>query len=138
MARTIGGVIAGLVIALAAMMGVSWVNQLLYPALKVPLGNVERMGEAMLALPVGAQVIIAAAWLVGALVGGWVAGAISKRSWPVWLIAGAVALLAIANVLAISHPMLLKIMALVAPLVGGALANALLRRTPSAGMGAPA
>ena len=138
MARVIGGLIGGLAVALAALFGVGWVNQLLYPGLgDMPMNDKARLGEMMLALPIGAQLIVALAWLVGALVGGWVAGAISRRNWTVWAIAGVVAVIAIGSIVMVSYPLLLNVAAVVAPLIGGYLATLLLRRTPSAGMGAP-
>jgi hypothetical protein len=138
MARIVLGVIVGLVVALAALMGVGWVNQLVYPALgSVPIDNQTRLGEIMLGLPVGAQLIIAAAWFTGALVGGWAAGAISRLGWTVWLITGIVAAIAVMSVLAVTYPRLLQICSVAAPLLGGIAASALLRRTPSAGMAAP-
>ena len=139
MVRIVVGLIVGLVVALAALLGVGWVNQLVYPALgAVPMDNQARVGEILMALPVGAQIIIAAAWFAGALIGGWAAGAISRRGGTVWLITGVVVAIAVMNVLLITYPRLLQICALVAPLLGGLAAQALLRRTPAAGMGAPA
>ena len=139
MMRVIGGLVGGILLGLVGLLGVSWVNQLLYPALStVPINDKVRAGEIMLGLPLGAQIIIAAAWFAGALAGGWVAGAISRQGWTVWVIAGLVAVIAVMNVVVISHPLLLQIASVVAPLLGGALAAALVRRTPSAGMGAPA
>jgi hypothetical protein len=139
MVRIVVGLIVGLVVALAALMGVGWVNQLVYPALgAVSIDNQARLGEIMLALPVGAQVIIAAAWFAGALVGGWAAGAISRLGWTIWLITGIVAAIAVMSVMAVTYPRLLQICSVVAPLLGGVAARALLRRTPAAGMGAPA
>ena len=139
MVRIIGGLVAGLVIALVAIFGVSWVNQLLYPALgNVTLADRDSFGRIIEASGIGAQLIFAISWFAGALVGGWVAGAISDRRWPLWTIVVLIVLNAVASALMGGYPVLLQISAVVAPLLGGLLASAIVRRTPSAGMGAPA
>ncbi|WP_135084164.1 hypothetical protein [Sphingomonas parva] len=137
--RIIGGLVAGFVIALVAIFGVSWVNQLLYPALgTVSMADRNNFGAIIESSGVGAQLIFAISWFAGAFVGGWVAGAISGRRWALWTIAGLILLNAAASALLGRYPPLLQVSAIIAPLLGGWLAGALLRRTPSAGMGAPA
>ena len=139
MVRVIGGLVAGLIVALVAIFGVSWANQLLYPALgNVSLSDAGKFGTILEASGVGAQLIFAISWFAGALVGGWVAGAISLRRWPLWVVVAILALNSIASALIGVYPLVLQLGAVVAPLLGGLLASALLRRTPSAGMGAPA
>ena len=135
MGRVIAGVIAGLGVAMAAIWCIEMVNHLIHPVpADVRMSDPARLERFVLGLPIGAQLFVAGGWFVGALIGGWVAGAISRRGWAVWLIAILVAIAGIANLLYVAHPLLLQIAAIVAPLLGGLAAAALLRRTPSAGM----
>lgn len=139
MVRVIGGVVLGLIAGMIAVWCVEMVNHLLYPIpADVRIDNPERLGEFVRTMSIGAQLFVAGGWLVGAFVGGWVAGTISRRNWTIWLIAVLVAAAGIANVLYVAHPLLLQIASVVSPLIGGLIASALLRRCPSAGMSAPA
>ena len=138
MARVIGGVLLGLIAAFVAIWSVEMVNHLIYPLPRdIRVDDPEGLGAYVSAMSIGAQLFVAGGWLAGAFVGGWVAGSISRRTWTIWLIAGLIVIAGLANILYVTHPAFLKIASVIAPLIGGLFAALLLRRCPSAGMGAP-
>jgi hypothetical protein len=129
MLRTIGGILAGVVAAFAAIWCVEMVGHILYPIPSdVTLNDGARLGAFILSMPVGAQLFVLAAWLLGALAGGLVAALISRQRWTAWLIAGLVAVAGLINIFWLPHPELLQIGSVVAPLLGGLLASQLARR----------
>jgi hypothetical protein len=129
MGRTIGGIIAGIVAALATISLVGILSNLLHP---LPAGLSMYDGAAVRAyfamMPRFAQAFVALAWFLGALVGGLVAAAVSRRLRSLWAITAVVASLGILNVVKIPHPFLLQIAAVAAPLLGGLLASLIVRR----------
>ena len=130
MARTIGGIVAGIVAGFAVIWAIEMIGHLVYPVPSdLAMTDRQRLGEFVSAMPLGAQLFVFVAWLAGALVGGVVAGRISRRHWAVWLITGLVALAALINIFWIPHPVLLQIGAVVAPLIGGLIASRMVPRT---------
>lgn len=66
--------------------------------------------------------IVAAAYFLSALAGGYVAARISRRSWAAWAIAGLVVTGAVLSLFQFPHPLWMQIASVAAPLLGGALA----------------
>lgn len=129
MKRLIGGIAAGIVVAFATVWIIDMVGHLLYPIpTDLDIRDFEAIGRYIQAMPAPAMALVLLAWFAGALVGGLVAGLISRRHWPVWLIAALVACAGIVNVMMIAHPTLLQIGAVVAPLLGGLVASQIVRR----------
>jgi hypothetical protein len=118
--RTIGGIIAGVVVAAALVVILETIGHLIFPPPEgVDLKDPETLKTLMNAIPVGAKVAVLIAWFGGALGGGIVAKLVTKKSWspwvitafmlamcgfsltmfphPVWMIAGAIALPVIAG-----------------------------------------
>lgn len=135
MARIIGGLVAGLVAAFAAIWLVELIGHQFYPMPPVDVTDRAALEALIASLPTGAMLFVAFAWFCGALVGGAVAARISHRRWAAWAIAAIVALAAILNVLMLPHPVWMQIAALVAPLLGGWLAGHAAR--PDAVVGTP-
>ncbi len=138
MGRIIGGLVAGVVAAFAAIWAIQLVGHFFYPVPSdLSIGNREQLAAFVRGLPAGAQAFVVAAWLGGALVGGTVAYRISRRRWSAWAIAAVVAFASILNILMIPHPEWMQIGAVAAPLLGGLLASHLGRPRTEAGNGAP-
>ncbi len=116
MGRIIGGILAGIAAMLALVMAIELAAHLLFP---VPSDRE--------AIPVGVQLLIPAAYFLGALVGGAVAVRISARVWTAWAVAGFVAAGAIWSMFMIPHPQWMQIAVIVAPLAGGLVAAHLAR-----------
>lgn len=132
MSRIILGLVAGAVAAFASVFLVETVGHSVYPVpADLSTGNEEQMAALIRSLPLGALAFVAAAWFLGALIGGGVAAVISRRRWAAWLIGGLVAAAAIVTIFMIPHPEWLQVSALIAPLLGGILAGHLAPRTQS-------
>ncbi len=123
MLRTIGGIIAGIAIGLAAIMAVQFVGQQIYPTGNVDLRDREAMAALIASLPARALMFVVLAWFLGAFVGGAVAARISGHRWAAWAIGGLIALTGVANVLMYPHPLWMQIAAVVAPLLGAVIAG---------------
>lgn len=122
--RTIGGIIAGIVLGVAAMMIVTFVGGIFFPVQgEVDLNDPESIRSMFAASPLAAKIIILLSWFTAALVGGAVAKRIGRRAWTVWAVAGLFVLMALTNVLVLPMPVWMQIVALIAPLLGGWLAG---------------
>jgi MFS family permease len=114
MGRIIGGLATGVVVFLIVLGVIEFLAHQISPA--------EGSGT-MLA-------IVAAAYLLSALAGGYVAAKISHRSWTAWAIAGIVVLGAIWSLFQYPQPLWMQIASVVAPLLGGAAAARLAGHAP--------
>jgi hypothetical protein len=141
MGRLILGILAGIVAAFAAIWAVEMVHHLVYPVPRgVTLTDTAGLARYIESMTLTQMLFIAAGWLVGAAVGGIVAWSIARREAALWTVAGLVALAGIANILYVSHPLFLQLSSVVAPLIGGLIARAVVRSrgaaTRPAGAGA--
>ena len=124
MGRTILGIGLGILVAFATVFAIDLAGHQLYPLPSdLDLHDPEAVGAFVRAMPAGASALVVIAWFVGALDGGVVAAAISRRAWTVWPVAAAVVTGGAVNVLMIPHPVMLQIAAVVAPLLGGLAAS---------------
>ena len=114
MGRIIGGIAAGIVVAMAAIMGIELIGHMIYPL--PPEADVRT-------LPLWAQLFVLAGWFLGALLGGATAASIARRAWPAWLIAAFVAVGGIVVIFMLPHPELMQVGAVIAPAIGGLLAG---------------
>jgi hypothetical protein len=129
MIRSILGVIAGIVVAVLTVMAVQGLGHALYPyPADVDLNDPEQIARVFPTIPIAAKLFVVAAWFGGALAGAAVAKAIAGRDWAAWTIAVLIAIGALANIFVIPHPVWMQVSAVVAPLLGGLIANHLVRR----------
>ena len=130
MLKILAGLVAGLVVALAAIYVIWLVGLQIYPLPpESGQGSLESEGALIQAMPTGAQAFIALAWLGGAFVGGLTAVQISRRYWPGWIIAALVAFISISNIVMFPHPEWMQIAAVIVPVIGGLLATHWARRS---------
>ena len=136
--RALGGLLAGIVAAVLAMMAVGFVGNLIVP-LNGPAdpARSDQVREAIAAAPADQQAVILLCWFAAAFAGAAVAKWIAGVSWPGWTIAGLLALI-LAGTFLVPLPMWMQALAVVGPLVGGLLADLLVRRRPGADAGATA
>lgn len=129
--KTALAILAGLVSAFALIFLVELAAHQIWPVPAFDAKNPDAMRAAMEAMPPGALISVAAAWIVGTFGGGWLAARIARRIWPAYVIGGFVALASVANLLMLPHPLWFWPVALiVVPFtahVAGALGN---KRTP--------
>ncbi|HEV2815856.1 MAG TPA: hypothetical protein VGW40_01335 [Allosphingosinicella sp.] len=124
-AGIIVGVIAGFVATiLFAILAIS----LTAPSVgRVDVADPRQVVEAFAAMPQSAKIALMAAWLVGALVGAAIGKLIARRGWVAWTIAALIALYVVLNVLILPLPGWMQALSIAAPLIGGLLANHLVK-----------
>ena len=129
MLKTVAGLAAGLIVALASIYVIWLVGLQLYP-LPAESGftSLESEGALIQAMPMGAQIFIALAWFGGAFIGGLTAAHISRRLWPAWVVAALVACISISNIVMFPHPEWMQLAAIIVPALGGLLATHWARR----------
>jgi len=106
--------------ALAAMLIVSAVGYL------YPIPALESDDPAALAAVVGsmsatARLAVAAAWLIGPLIGAWLALRISDWRPSAWIVSFVVLVGSVLNIVSLPHPFWMQACAVLLPLLGGAL-----------------
>jgi hypothetical protein len=130
MIRAVLGIVAGLAAAVLTVMAVQALGHALYPyPADVDLSDPEQIARVFPTIPVAAKLFVVAAWLGGALIGAAVAKAIVGRSWAAWAITGFIAVGAVMNLFVIPHPVWMQLSAVIAPLLGGIIANHLVGRS---------
>ena len=133
MLRTVLGIVAGVMLAFAALIGLEMAG---HAAMPPPAGlgpsNPEDLKQMVAAAPLAAKAWVVFGWFVAPLAGGWLARRLSGKGWAGWIIAGLILLGGIANILMIPHPLWMQIAAVAAPLVAGAV----VMRLPSPGSAA--
>jgi uncharacterized membrane protein len=112
MLRIIGGIVAGLAAVFATTLILELLAHQIFP---IP-------GEGQ-PLPIGIQLFVVFAWFTASVVGGVLAGRIAGARWAVWVIAIFCAASGVATVLMFPHPVWMQIASVVAPLIGGFIAN---------------
>ncbi len=140
MGRIVAGVVLGIIAAFAAQAVIDILTNLIFPAPPVDMWDKRQVEAVIAARPAGALLLTALAYLIGALAGGYVAQAVARRSWALWVPVGLMELFAI--VIAFSYPLptWTKLAIIVAPIVGGLLARHLAPKpvvAPNAGEAAP-
>lgn len=105
MLRSILGVIAGTVSAVAIVLAVETVGHLLYPPPPgTDLSDPAALAKIIDVLPAGALVAVMIAWIAGALGGGAVAAAIARRPWPAWVVGALMLAGGLWSMVVIPHP----------------------------------
>ena len=133
MLRTVLGIVAGVLLAFAALIGLEMAGHAaMPPPAGLDLTNPEDLKQMVAAAPLAAKAWVVFGWFVAPLAGGWLARRLSGKGWAGWIIAGLILLGGIANILMIPHPLWMQIAAVAAPLLAGAV----VMRLPSAGSAA--
>ena len=117
----IAGFIATILFAILAM-------SLFAPSLGgLEVGDPKQVIEAFAGMPQGAKIALMLAWLVGALVGAAIGKRIARKGWVAWTVAALIALYVVLNVLILPLPGWMQALSIAAPLIGGLLANHLVK-----------
>lgn len=133
MLRNIGGVIAGLLVGVVAMMLIAMLGGMLFPTdVRVDPSDSAQISAAFDASPTGAKLVIILSWFTAALAGGAVAKLISGERWAAWTVAALFALYVLASVFVLPMPAWMQVLAVAAPLIGGWIASHFGRRTAAA------
>ncbi|GAA0650398.1 hypothetical protein [Brevundimonas lenta] len=123
MLRIILGILAGVAVAMVLVICLELAGHAVFPP-PAGLDPLDKADQARLIamMPLGAALTVVNAWLLGSWGGAAVAGLISRRMWPGWVIAALIACGGLYTVLTIPHPLWMQVAAVAAPLIGGWLA----------------
>jgi hypothetical protein len=111
---TLGGLAAGLATAMLLIMTIEAIGNQLYPP---PAGYDMAAGSAA-SLPFGNLIFPVIGWLLGTLMGAWIAVRLSGHDWAAWAVGGFVLAASMLNLLLITHPLWVIVAAVAAPLTG--------------------
>lgn len=130
--RAFAAIVIGIVAGLAALLGLSWLGNSLYPvAVDASIASpVEQAAAAIADAPLPLLLIIAGAWFAAGLVGGWAAKSVSGRGRVAWVTVAILTLLLFANIFFAPFPGWMQIASVAAPLIGGLLGNHLSPERP--------
>ena len=130
MGRIIGGILAGIIVALALQAAMDAIGNMIFPSPRIDnIWDKNQINAVFATRPVGALLLMALGYLVGAAVGGYVAKRISRRAWTVWVPAGLMTVFAATVVLAYSFATWARIAIAASPLIGGLIAERLSPRS---------
>ncbi|HEY6916541.1 MAG TPA: hypothetical protein VI381_02770 [Allosphingosinicella sp.] len=122
--RAIGGVIGGIVGGFIVTLFVTIFTFAIHPMPKGfnPKSAVD-LGNYYMTAPFAALAVIVLGLFLGGLAGGAAANAIAARRWPAWIVGALLSLYTLSEMLLVPHPQWMQISALLAPLVGAAIAH---------------
>ena len=133
MGRTIAGVVVGVVVAWLTIMLAEFASAPLHP---MPAGLDMRDPESVAAfvatLPASALLLVLSGWVLGGLVGGYVAASISRKPRPALTVGVVIVVGVIANAVMIPHPMWMTIAGVLLPVPAAWLGAKLATRGASA------
>jgi hypothetical protein len=126
--RAVAGIIVGLVVGflVTIVIGIVAVGAAVGAAPgqgDVNLSDPNLIVEIFAEMPLGAKLALMAAWFGGAFAGAAIGKLIARRGWVAWTIAGLMAAYVVANVLILPMPGWMQALSVLAPLLGGLLAN---------------
>jgi hypothetical protein len=106
MVRLILGIIAGLIAAVITVALVEALGHMIYPPpAGVDISDPEQLSAIMSTIPLGAKIAVLVAWAIGIVVGSAVAIIIGRKTWPAWVVGGAVLLMGAITMYMIPHPL---------------------------------
>ena len=123
--RAIVGIVVGLVAGFAAaiLIGIIGVGATATAPAGVDASDPRQVVEAFANMPDSAKIALMIAWFAGGLVGALVAKLIARVAWAAWVVAALIALYVVLNVLVLPLPGWMQALSVVAPLLGGLIAN---------------
>lgn len=124
--KTVLGVVAGCVVAIACIFGIEAVSHLVFPPpAGTDLTDPAQMARVMEIIPPAAMAFVVAAWFLGTLAGAWVADALAKRALAGWIVALLVIAGGVYTMMTIPHPAWMWAAGIGLPLVAAWLAQRL-------------
>jgi hypothetical protein len=112
MGRIVLGIVAGVLTVILAVGTLELAAHLVFPV---------RSDSAP--MPAAVQLLVLAAYFLGAFLGALVAVRISRRTWTAWAIAAVVAGGAIWSMFVVPHPQWLQVAAVIVPFLGAVAAR---------------
>jgi len=130
--RAVLAIILGIVVGLALQSAADVITSLIYPSSITNMWDRAQVAEALATRPAAALWIGVVGYFLGGLGGGLVGKLIWRRAVAAWVPAGVLALMAL--ILAFGYPIPTWTMfaTFIAPLIGGLIANHLVKTAPAA------
>ena len=130
--RVVGGIIAGLIADVVVTILIGFVGMLATYSVppNIRPGDTNALLDTLANMPIGPLLALAAAWLIGALAGAWIARRISGRGWAAWVVTLLATLYVVLNAWILPMPSWMQVVWIAAPLVGGLIGNHLARGAP--------
>ncbi|MGE5813847.1 MAG: hypothetical protein ACM36C_05120 [Acidobacteriota bacterium] len=129
--RSIVAIVSGLIVAFLVVTGAEGVNSQLFPIQAgVDMSDTTAMKQYVASLPVSGFILVLAGWGGGALLGGWAAARVVRRS-PMahaMIVAGLLLCGGVANMLMLPHPAWVWVVGLSLFLLGGYAGGRLAQR----------
>ena len=107
MVRTIGGILLGVVIAVALVFAIEWVVGLIIPApADFNMRDPEQVRARVASMPTWVILLVLVGWLVGTWLGSYAAVRIArtKKLWPGLVVGAIIFLSTLYNIMTIPHP----------------------------------
>lgn len=115
MVRAIGGLVLGVAVAMLTITLTEWAGHRIIPYRGEPAGA-----------PASLLAFVLSGWTLGALLGGWSGGAVGRRSWIPWVVAGVIVLGVIASTIMMpAAPRTMLALGIVLPLAAAWIASRL-------------
>jgi len=127
--RAFLGVVAGIILAIAAQSALDLLANYLYPPAISDMLDRVQIAAALEARPTAALLLGVAGYFLGGLIGGWAAKRLSRSRVIVWIPAALLAFMALAIGFNFPVPTWATFAAFIAALVGGMIANHLVSDT---------
>lgn len=138
MARIIGGIIAGVVIAFLLVTLLEMVGHYVFPPPPLDYSDPESRRLALANAPAGAFITVLIAYAAASLFGGLTAARIAQTgAWPAWVIAGLLLVGTLVNVVLLPHPIWFTLFALIIITAGGWISGQLATGQPLLPRGLP-
>ena len=127
MAKTILGLVAGVLVAVALVFVLEMAGHMVFPPpADLNVRDPAQMATMIERLPIGAVLAVLIAWTLGAFGGGYVAAMIARRGpWPAWVIAAVLLIFSAMTMAMIPHPAWFMVAAVVLIAAAGWLAGRL-------------
>jgi hypothetical protein len=127
--RAVAGIVVGLIVGLiaAVLVGIVALGATFSPPPGTDATNLREVTQVFMNVPPATLLALAAAWLAGGFVGALVAKLMARQAWAAWAVALVVAAYFGLNAFSLQLGMWTLALWIAAPLVGGFIANYLVR-----------
>ena len=127
MLKIILGIVAGIVVAFAAVMAGELAIHALTGGSAVDMNDPAAVEAMMAATPIGSKIGIVATYFVAVLLGGLAAVRVSGRNWTAWVITAVILAATIANYVMLPHPLWMVVCSILLIAAAGVLASGAFR-----------
>jgi hypothetical protein len=127
--RAVAGIVVGLIagFVVTIVIGIIGIGATYSAPAGMNVSNPQQVLEAFAGMPAGPKIALMIAWFGGGFVGALVAKLIARRGWAAWTVAALIAAYVVLNILVLPLPGWMQALSIAAPLIGGLIANHLVK-----------